>query len=94
MINDLIKTLVNYAIKNDLITLDDEVYCINRILRFLKLDSYTDGEILELSFDNLIEEFINYAVEKELIKVLYILLLDDLILYILVYQKKKKKFQD
>ena len=68
MINDLIKTLVNYAIKNDLITLDDEVYCINRLLRFLKLDSYTDGEILELNFDNLIEEFINYAVENELIK--------------------------
>ena len=67
MINDLIRSLVDYGINNELITKDDEIYVINRILKLLQLDSYEEGTNLGLSFDNLLDEFINYAVDNNLI---------------------------
>ena len=51
MINDLIRSLVDYGINNELITKDDEIYVINRILKLLQLDTYEEGTNLGLSFD-------------------------------------------
>ena len=67
-INDLIKTLVHYGISKKLIEKEDEVYMTNRLLAFLHLDEYQEGEVLDLSLEQLIEAIDDYAVERGLIE--------------------------
>ncbi len=67
MIYDLIDTLIDYALKNELIVKEDEIYFKNRLIEFLKLDDYKNGNVLELSFEKLIDEFDKYAVGNNLI---------------------------
>ncbi len=67
MIFDLIETLIDYAIKNELIVQEDEIYFRNRLLSFLNIDTLKEGNILNISFEEIIEKIDDYAVSKNLI---------------------------
>jgi len=67
-INETITALVNYSIKNNLISECDKTYTINRILEILNLNEY---EHLESSCDDIsviLNSFCDYAVEQGIIE--------------------------
>lgn len=66
-IYNLIATLTDYALNKKLIEKEDEIYARNRIMALLKLDGYEEGEILHVSFSDVIEGIDDYAVEKGII---------------------------
>ncbi len=67
MINDLIDTLLKYGLDKSLIEKEDEIYLRNSLLGFLGETSYQEGHVLDLSLEELMEKFDDYAVEKGLI---------------------------
>ena len=67
-IDTLINTLVNYGIKNHLMEESDKIYVINRILNFLHLSEYNEMGIAEIPFNELLDLFIEFAVENKLIE--------------------------
>jgi len=67
MIYDLIDTLIKYALDKDLIKESDVVFSKNKIIEFLGLDEYKEGEVKDLSLEEICDGFDNYAVEKGMI---------------------------
>ena len=67
MIYDLIETLIDYAIKKELIDKEDVVYFKNRILDYLNLSSLKEGKVLDLSLEEIVDKFDDYAVENNFI---------------------------
>ncbi len=65
----LIAQLLEYALKNDLITAQDEIYCRNRLLECLSLTDWNgDAPQAEaLSLDEILERINDYAAENVLI---------------------------
>ena len=68
MIFNDIKNLVEYAIEKDLLTTEDKVYTINRILETLGLDEYEEPtEVTETELESILKNILDFAVEKGLI---------------------------
>ena len=65
MMNDAIKQLVEYALKNELIHPDDEIYARNQLLLVLELDEYEEPEAASVrSVHELLEELTEHAVRR------------------------------
>ena len=68
-INQLIFSLLNYGIEKKLISKHDYYYTLNAILALLDLDEYCEVKVSEkLTLDEILQGFIDYAVEKKLIE--------------------------
>lgn len=69
MIETAIEQLITTMIDRDLITDRDRVYCRNQIIGLIKLDTYTETNILELnaSIPQLIKQITDYAIEHDVI---------------------------
>ncbi len=70
MINKSIAALVNYAISKGLISKDDRVWAINRILEALRLDEYEEPSDLGAlpSLEKILAPLLDYAVQSGLIE--------------------------
>lgn len=70
MINKSIAALVNYAISKGLISKDDRVWAINRILEALRLDKYEEPNDLGAlpSLEKILAPLLDYAVQSGLIE--------------------------
>ncbi len=70
MINKSIAALVNYAISKGLISKDDRVWAINRILEALRLDEYEEPNDLGAlpSLEKILAPLLDYAVQSGLIE--------------------------
>lgn len=68
MIDALIRGLVDYAIKEDLIYEEDRVYCTNAVMGLIKLDAITDADPSKLPLNELLDGICDYAAEKGLIE--------------------------
>jgi len=66
-IYDLIETLMQHCIERGLVKFEDEVYLKNRVIAFLGLDTYKEGNKLELSFEKTIEAIDDWAFEQKMI---------------------------
>ena len=66
-INDLITTLLHYGVSKDLIKEEDKVYIANRVIAYLGLDEYKEGEVLDITLEQLVDGFDDYAVSKGII---------------------------
>ena len=65
--NTAITKLVNYAVKNGLITEADRVYTVNRLLECLGLDEYEEpAEVTEEPLYDILKAITDYAVEQGL----------------------------
>lgn len=65
MIFNDIKNLVEYAIEKELITTEDKVYTVNRILEALGLDEYEEPiEVTETELELILKNILDFAVEK------------------------------
>jgi UDPglucose--hexose-1-phosphate uridylyltransferase len=65
--NAAITKLVNYAVKNGLITEADRVYTVNRLLECLGLDEYESPvEVTEEPLCDILKTITDYAVEQGL----------------------------
>jgi len=68
MIFPYINSLVNYALKYNLIETSDEYYVINTLLDILNLDEYIETEECpDLSLEEILGKILDFAVENELI---------------------------
>lgn len=66
-IYEAIKALVNYAIKENLIEKEDEIYTTNRIIETLKLDSFEDRDLQkDYSLEEILNVILDYACENGL----------------------------
>lgn len=63
-INDLITTLIHYGVSKKLIEAEDSVYIANRVIAYLGLDEFKEGEVLDLTLEQLVNGFDDYAVSK------------------------------
>ena len=63
-----ISSLIKYAHENELITLEDEVFTINRICNVLKIDTYVPEQSKDASLEEILKTLLDYAVEKEIIE--------------------------
>ncbi len=63
-INDLITTLLHYGVNTRLIEEEDKVYIANRVIAYLGLDDYQEGQVLDLTLEQLVDAFDDYAVSK------------------------------
>ena len=69
LINTYIKQLINYAVGCELITREDEIYCRNRILELLALDSYEEPENTpEAELEEILKNILDYAADKGIIE--------------------------
>ncbi len=69
MINTLIKQLCNYAVSCGLIKEDDRIYCTNRLLELLNLDSYSEPEFCEeAELEDILKGILDFAVEQNIIE--------------------------
>lgn len=68
MIYRAIQGLISYAIKNNLITEDDEFVVRNQIMDTLKLTEWHDTEALTGNIEQLLEPVIRYAVQNKIIE--------------------------
>lgn len=68
-INNEIKSLVDYAVRERLIENEDRVYAINRILEVLQLESYTEGTDATQygSVEDILDKFRQWAVETNFV---------------------------
>ena len=64
-IYDLIETLIAYGRDHALIGYYDETYIKNRIIAYLGLDTLKKGNVLDISFEKLIEEIDDWAFENK-----------------------------
>jgi UDPglucose--hexose-1-phosphate uridylyltransferase len=64
-INKVISSLIAYALKNDFIPREDEVYCTNRLLEIFNLEAYEPTPISD-SIDEIMEAALVYAKENKL----------------------------
>ncbi len=69
MIYNAIHNLVEYGIEKDILTTEDRVYTVNRILEVLGLDEYDEPEkTTSENLPEILEEICDYAIEKGLIE--------------------------
>lgn len=68
-INNEIKSLVDYAVRERLIENEDRVYAVNRILEVLQLESYTEGTDATkyVSVEDILDKFRRWAVETKFV---------------------------
>ena len=68
-INNEIKSLVDYAVRERLIETEDRIYAVNRLLEILHLDHYTEGtdSIPYASVEDILEKFRQWAVETSFV---------------------------
>ena len=68
-INNEIKSLVDYAVRERLIENEDRIYAVNRLLEILHLDHYTEGtdSIPYASVEDILEKFRQWAVETNFV---------------------------
>ncbi len=66
-INEAVKSLVSYAITENLIEAEDTVWATNRILEVLELDSFdTSAQTSSTDLEEILKTMLDYAVEKGL----------------------------
>lgn len=63
---EAIKSLVKYAIDNEMIEKEDEIWAINRICEALKIDSFEEGEAKESDLEKILAVILDYAVKNGL----------------------------
>lgn len=63
---EAIKSLVKYAIDNEMIEKEDEIWAINRICEALKIDSFEESEAKESKLEKILAVIIDYAVKNGL----------------------------
>lgn len=61
-----VNSLVRYAIKENLIEKEDEIFARNRILETLGLDSYEESEAVDAPLEDILKAILDYACEKGL----------------------------
>lgn len=61
---EAIKSLVKYAIDNEMIEKEDEIWAINRICEALKIDSFEESEAKESDLEKILAVILDYAVEN------------------------------
>ncbi len=68
MINCAIKDLVEYGVRNGLLTTEDKVYTVNRILEILGLDEYEEPDSVQNEeLEDILKAVLDFAVEKGII---------------------------
>lgn len=65
-INSSIKGLVKYALCNNMIEKDDEIWAVNRLCENLGIDSFDDCEVQEGELEDFLRDILTYAVENGL----------------------------
>lgn len=65
-INSSIKGLVKYALCNNMIEKDDEIWAVNRLCETLGIDSFNDCEVQEGELEDFLRDILTYAVENGL----------------------------
>lgn len=65
-INVAVKSLVNYAIKNEMIEKWDEIWAINTVCQALNMDSFEDCEAENAELQDILASILDYAVENGL----------------------------
>ena len=69
MINDLIETLIEYAVGRKLIFPEDEIYVRNTLMHMLGSEAWDKAKAIEgLTLDELLEKITDYACEKGIIE--------------------------
>ncbi len=69
MINNAIKNLVEYGVETGLITTEDKVYTVNRLLEILGLDEYSEPEtVTSTDLETILWSFITYGIENGLLE--------------------------
>ena len=63
---EAIKSLVKYAIDNEMIEKEDEIWAINRICEALKIDSFEESEAKESDLKKILAVILDYAVKNGL----------------------------
>ncbi len=63
---EAIKSLVKYAIDNEMIEKEDEIWAINRICEALKIDSFEESEAKENDLEKILAVILDYAVKNGL----------------------------
>lgn len=65
-INVAVKSLVNYAIKNEMIEKWDEIWAINTVCQALNMDAFEDCEAENAELEDILASILDYAVENGL----------------------------
>lgn len=65
-INVAVKSLVRYAIKNEMIEKWDEIWAINTVCQALNMDSFEDCEAENAELEDILASILDYAVENGL----------------------------
>lgn len=65
-INVAVKSLVNYAIKNEMIEKWDEIWAINTVCQALNMDAFEDCEAENAELQDILASILDYAVENGL----------------------------
>lgn len=65
-INSSIKGLVKYALCNNMIEKDDEIWAVNRLCETLGIDSFDDCEVQEGELEDFLRDILTYALENGL----------------------------
>lgn len=65
-INTAVKSLVKYAIKNEMIEKWDEIWAINTVCQALNMDSFEDCEAENAELEDILASILDYAVENGL----------------------------
>ena len=65
-INTAVKSLVNYAIKNEMIEKWDEIWAINTVCQALNIDSFEECEAENAELEDILASILDYAVENGL----------------------------
>ena len=63
---EAIKSLVKYAIDNEMIEKEDAIWSINRICEALKIDSFEESEAKESDLEKILADILDYAVKNGL----------------------------
>ena len=65
-INTAVKSLVNYAINNNLIEKSDEIWAINSVCQALNMDAFEECEAQNAELEEILSSILDYAVENGL----------------------------
>ena len=65
-INTAVKSLVNYAINNNLIEKSDEIWAINSVCQALNMDAFEECEVQNAELEEILSSILDYAVENGL----------------------------
>ncbi len=68
MVNTYISALVNYGLKNGLITEDDRIFAVNSILEALKLDEYEEpADVPDAELEEILKALLDFACSQDII---------------------------